>query len=149
MRCWLVERFFAWIRWQRRIPVRRTILRVLVNAREAKVLSIAPLETPTDLVSNAARRRRRTQHFACRCVWSLPEDQEFPLACLGPFRDYRLIADEQGGQIFAATGAIAERVRKIGGATLRSSVGKSPTGRGHSAEAQIFLGAALPMDEAG
>jgi DNA-binding ferritin-like protein len=66
-----------------------------------------------------------------------------------PFRDYRLIADEQGGQIFAATGAIAERVRKIGGATLRSSVGKSPTGRGHSAEAQIFLWAALPMDEAG
>jgi starvation-inducible DNA-binding protein len=39
----------------------------------------------------------------------------------GPhFRDYHLMFDEQGGQIFATTDAIAERVRKIGGTTLRS-----------------------------
>ncbi len=39
----------------------------------------------------------------------------------GPhFRDYHLLLDEQGDQIFAATDAIAERVRKIGGTTLRS-----------------------------
>ena len=39
----------------------------------------------------------------------------------GPhFRDYHLLLDEQSGQIFAATDAIAERVRKIGGKTLRS-----------------------------
>ena len=39
----------------------------------------------------------------------------------GPhFRDYHLLLDEQSGQILAATDAIAERVRKIGGTTLRS-----------------------------
>jgi starvation-inducible DNA-binding protein len=39
----------------------------------------------------------------------------------GPhFRDYHLLLDEQADQIFATTDPIAERVRKIGGTTLRS-----------------------------
>jgi len=39
----------------------------------------------------------------------------------GPhFRDYHLLLDEQGDQIFAMTDPIAERARKIGGTTLRS-----------------------------
>src|SRR6516165_9340906 len=39
----------------------------------------------------------------------------------GPhFRDYHLLLDEQGEQIFAMTDPIAERARKIGGASLRS-----------------------------
>jgi starvation-inducible DNA-binding protein len=39
----------------------------------------------------------------------------------GPhFRDYHLLLDDQAGQIFATTDAIAERVRKLGGTTLRS-----------------------------
>jgi poly(A) polymerase len=36
------------------------------------------------------------------------------------FRDYHLMLDEQGDQIFAMTDILAERVRKIGGTTLRS-----------------------------
>src|ERR1700748_427297 len=36
------------------------------------------------------------------------------------FRDYHLLLDEQGDQIFAMTDPIAERARKIGGATLHS-----------------------------
>ncbi len=36
------------------------------------------------------------------------------------FRDYHLLLDEQGEQIFATTDDLAERVRKIGGTTLRS-----------------------------
>lgn len=36
------------------------------------------------------------------------------------FRDYHLLLDEQGDQIFAMTDELAERVRKIGGTTLRS-----------------------------
>jgi starvation-inducible DNA-binding protein len=36
------------------------------------------------------------------------------------FRDYHLMLDEQGDQIFAMTDPVAERVRKIGGTTLRS-----------------------------
>lgn len=39
----------------------------------------------------------------------------------GPhFRDYHLLLDEQGDQIFAISDEIAERVRKVGGTTLRS-----------------------------
>jgi len=39
----------------------------------------------------------------------------------GPhFRDYHLLLDEQGDQLLAMTDDIAERVRKIGGTTLRS-----------------------------
>lgn len=39
----------------------------------------------------------------------------------GPhFRDYHLMLDDQGRQIFAVTDPLAERVRKIGGTTLRS-----------------------------
>src|ERR1700687_2817316 len=39
----------------------------------------------------------------------------------GPhFRDYHLLLDEQGDQIFATTDVLAERVRKLGGTTLRS-----------------------------
>ena len=39
----------------------------------------------------------------------------------GPhFRDYHLLLDEHADQIFAMTDPIAERVRKLGGITLRS-----------------------------
>jgi starvation-inducible DNA-binding protein len=39
----------------------------------------------------------------------------------GPhFRDYHLLLDDQAAQIFGTTDAIAERVRKLGGATIRS-----------------------------
>lgn len=36
------------------------------------------------------------------------------------FRDYHLMLDAQGAQIFATTDQLAERVRKVGGTTLRS-----------------------------
>ena len=42
------------------------------------------------------------------------------LDLLGGCRDYHLLLDEQGDQIFAMTDVLAERVRKIGGTTLRS-----------------------------
>src|SRR5947199_7604282 len=39
----------------------------------------------------------------------------------GPhFRDYHLLLDEQADQIFAMTDAIAERIRKVGGGTIKS-----------------------------
>ena len=39
----------------------------------------------------------------------------------GPhFRDYHLLLDEQADQIYATTDPIAERVRKLGGTTVRS-----------------------------
>ncbi|MDP9857459.1 Dps family protein [Agrobacterium tumefaciens] len=36
------------------------------------------------------------------------------------FRDYHLLLDEHGDELFAITDPLAERVRKLGGATLRS-----------------------------
>ena len=49
------------------------------------------------------------------------QDQEFHWHVSGPnFRDYHLMFDEHGDQLFAMTDEIAERVRKIGGTTLRS-----------------------------
>ena len=39
---------------------------------------------------------------------------------LSAIRDYHLLLDEHGDQLFAMTDDIAERVRKIGGTTLRS-----------------------------
>ncbi|MGB8167073.1 MAG: DNA starvation/stationary phase protection protein [Chthoniobacteraceae bacterium] len=39
----------------------------------------------------------------------------------GPhFRDYHLLLDEQAGELFGMTDEIAERARKLGGASLRS-----------------------------
>jgi len=39
----------------------------------------------------------------------------------GPnFRDYHLLLDEQADQLYAMTDPIAERVRKVGGSTLKS-----------------------------
>ena len=36
------------------------------------------------------------------------------------FRDFHLLLDDHGDQLFAMTDEIAERVRKVGGATIRS-----------------------------
>src|SRR5260370_5271202 len=36
------------------------------------------------------------------------------------FRDYHLMLDDQGGQIFSITDSIAERARKLGSTTVRS-----------------------------
>jgi starvation-inducible DNA-binding protein len=39
----------------------------------------------------------------------------------GPhFRDYHLLLDEQADQLYGMTDPIAERIRKVGGSTLRS-----------------------------
>jgi len=47
--------------------------------------------------------------------------KNFHLHMIGPhFRDYHLLLDEHGDQIFAMTDPIAERARKIGGSALRS-----------------------------
>ena len=63
----------------------------------------------------------------------------------GPhFRDYHLLLDDQASQIFATTDVIAERVRKLGGATLRSIDDIQRFGRikgedGHSGTAPEML----------
>ena len=52
----------------------------------------------------------------------------------GPhFRDYHLLLDEQATQILASTDLIAERVRKIGGTTIRSVGSRRSASSGASA----------------
>ena len=82
----------------------------------------APLRIPTDLGSDASRdvAAALTTLLADMFVLYL-KTKNFHWHMSGPhFRDYHLLLDEQGDQIFATTDAIAERARKVGGTTLRS-----------------------------
>src|ERR1700740_1210660 len=93
-----------------------------MTAREAKVLRTAPLATPTDLPENATRDISGALNGLLADMFALYlKTKNFHWHMSGPhFRDYHLLLDEQGEQIFATTDDIAERVRKIGGTTLRS-----------------------------
>jgi starvation-inducible DNA-binding protein len=93
-----------------------------MKAQEAKVLQTASLRTPTDLKPNAVRDLAGALNILLADMFGLYlKTKNFHWHVSGPhFRDYHLLLDEQGEQIFATTDAIAERVRKIGGTTLRS-----------------------------
>ena len=93
-----------------------------MNPNDAKSRKTASLSTPTDLTSNATRDISGALTTLLADVFALYiKTKNFHWHVSGPhFRDYHLLLDEQGEQIFAATDAIAERVRKIGGTTLRS-----------------------------
>jgi starvation-inducible DNA-binding protein len=93
-----------------------------MTAQEAKVLRTASLATPTDLEPNAVRDLAGALNVLLADMFGLYlKTKNFHWHVSGPhFRDYHLMLDEQGDQIFATTDAIAERVRKIGGTTLRS-----------------------------
>src|SRR5438093_8959169 len=81
-----------------------------------------PLITPTDLTAEATKNIAGAMNAILADVFALYlKTKNFHWHVSGPhFRDYHLLLDEQGEQIFATTDDIAERVRKIGGATLRS-----------------------------
>ena len=82
----------------------------------------APLITPSDLGSNAIRDVTGALNALLADVFVLYlKTKNFHWHVSGPhFRGYHLMLDEHGDQIFAMTDPIAERVRKIGGTTLRS-----------------------------
>ncbi len=82
----------------------------------------APLLTPTDLGSNATRDVAAALNLLLADAFALyVKTKNFHWHISGPhFRDYHLLLDEQADQIFAMTDPLAERVRKIGGTTLRS-----------------------------
>ena len=93
-----------------------------MNFTDVKARRKAPLDTPTDLTSNATRDISGALTTLLADVFALYlKTKNFHWHMSGPhFRDYHLLLDEQGEQIFDMTDAIAERVRKIGGTTLRS-----------------------------
>ena len=93
-----------------------------MDKQDQKALRAAPLATPTDLSINAVRDISGALNILLADMFALYlKTKNFHWHVSGPhFRDYHLLLDEQGDQIFATTDAIAERVRKIGGMTLRS-----------------------------
>src|ERR1700686_5083741 len=93
-----------------------------MNARDAKALHTAPLQTRTDLKSNAVQDISGALNILLTDMFALYlKTKNFHWHMSGPhFRDYHLLLDEQADQIFAMTDALAERVRKIGGTTLHS-----------------------------
>ena len=82
----------------------------------------AALTTPTGLGDNARRDVTGALNALLADVFALYlKTKNFHWHASGPhFRDYHLLFDEQADQIFAMTDALAERVRKIGGTTIRS-----------------------------
>src|SRR6202049_4527318 len=82
----------------------------------------APLTTPTDLTRSATKDIAGAMNAILADVFALYlKTKNFHWHMSGPhFRDYHLLLDEQADQIFATTDDIAERVRKLGGTTIRS-----------------------------
>lgn len=82
----------------------------------------AALRTPTDLGANATTDIAAALTGVLADMFALYlKTKNFHWHMSGPhFRDYHLLLDDQGDQIFATTDALAERVRKVGGTTLRS-----------------------------
>jgi starvation-inducible DNA-binding protein len=86
------------------------------------MLQKTSLETPTTLSEKSVRDISAELTVLLSDVFALYlKTKNFHWHMSGPhFRDYHLMLDDQGDQLFAMTDAIAERVRKIGGTTVRS-----------------------------
>jgi starvation-inducible DNA-binding protein len=82
----------------------------------------APLAARTDLSRAAVKDISSAMNAILADVFALyVKTKNFHWHMSGPhFRDYHLLLDEQADQLFAMTDPIAERVRKLGGITLRS-----------------------------
>ena len=82
----------------------------------------APLATPSDIDPKSVREITAALNALLADTFSLYlKTKNFHWHMSGPhFRDYHLLLDDHGDQLFAMTDEIAERVRKIGGTTVRS-----------------------------
>jgi len=82
----------------------------------------APLATRTDLKAAATKDIAAAMNLLLADVFALYlKTKNFHWHMSGPhFRDYHLLLDEQADQLYAMTDPIAERIRKVGGSTLKS-----------------------------
>jgi starvation-inducible DNA-binding protein len=92
------------------------------RSKESVASLTGVLGTPSDLSAAATKDISGAMNAIAADVFALYlKTKNFHWHLSGPhFRDYHLLFDEQADQIFAMTDAIAERVRKVGGSTLRS-----------------------------
>src|SRR5215468_535466 len=93
-----------------------------MKSADVKNRRSASLQTPTDLSANGVRDVTAALNGLLADTFALyVKTKNFHWHMSGPhFRDYHLLLDEQSDQIFAMTDPLAERVRKIGGTTIRS-----------------------------
>ncbi len=93
-----------------------------IRALDTRRKVAAPLDTPTDLSEAAVRELSAKLNAILADAFTLYlKTKNFHWHVSGPhFRDYHLLLDEQSAEILGTTDDIAERVRKIGGTTLRS-----------------------------
>jgi starvation-inducible DNA-binding protein len=82
----------------------------------------APLRTPSDISPESVKEISGALNALLADVFTLYlKTKNFHWHMSGPhFRDYHLLLDEHGDQILTIADDIAERVRKIGGTTIRS-----------------------------
>ncbi len=94
----------------------------MTNVRRLASGQAEPLDTPTDLSSKAVSEISAELNKVLADSYALYlKTKNFHWHVSGPnFRDYHLLLDEQSAEIIGTTDEIAERVRKIGGLTLRS-----------------------------
>jgi starvation-inducible DNA-binding protein len=92
------------------------------NRNEVAQRREAPLRTPTLLSPDSVQNITAELNVLLADVFALYlKTKNFHWHVSGPhFRDYHLLLDEQGDQIFVMADDIAERVRKVGGTTIRS-----------------------------
>jgi len=93
-----------------------------IAAEELEQRQISRLTTPTDLERIEVKDISAAMNGILADVFALYlKTKNFHWHMSGPhFRDYHLLLDEQGDQLFAMTDPSAERVRKLGGATIKS-----------------------------
>src|SRR6267378_3181737 len=89
---------------------------------ETRLRRAAPLHTRNDLGADATKDVAGALNVLVADLFALyVKTKNFHWHVSGPhFRDYHLLLDEQADQIFAITDPVAERVRKLGGGTIRS-----------------------------
>lgn len=93
-----------------------------MSNEDSVMLRTTDLATPTNLEQAATRDISGALNALLADMFALyMKTKNFHWHVSGPhFRDYHLLLDEQADQIYATTDPITERVRKIGGTTLKS-----------------------------
>jgi starvation-inducible DNA-binding protein len=93
-----------------------------INKFPTRAKAAAPLDTPTDLAADAVAELTEALNGLLADTYAVYlKTKNFHWHVSGPhFRDYHLLFDEQAKELLDTTDELAERVRKLGGATLRS-----------------------------
>jgi starvation-inducible DNA-binding protein len=97
-------------------------LMITEQSQELELRRLAVHTQRTDIAPDSVKKISIAMSLLLADVFALyVKTKNFHWHMSGPnFRDYHLLLDDHGEQLFAMTDDIAERVRKIGGTTLRS-----------------------------